>query len=72
MRNNVAYFRKRFGVTQEILGKEIGKTGRSICKKENGEVPFTQLEMLRITNYFKKFDPKTDIQTVFYRDLLEK
>lgn len=70
--NNVQYFRKKFGITQKDIGEIINKSARTVCAKENSLIPWTQLEIKLVTDFFKTKDENINIEIIFFTELYSK
>ena len=67
MPNNVAGFRATYGIAQKILADLCKIALPTYCNKEkNIKAEFTRSEMIIITNFFKKYDPKITMDDLFF------
>ena len=66
LNRKLASVRKLYGLNQNVLAELINVVVATFSAKETGRIPFTQKEMVTITNYFKKLDPKITMDDIFF------
>lgn len=61
--------RKHYNLTQLQVSNLIGISSRSYREKENGLVPFSQIEIVKLIKLFEL--EETDTYQLFYKDYLK-
>ena len=65
--SNLVLIRKKFKITQKQIAEVINKSDKTVSLKENGSVPFTQEEIIRISNFIKNnYDDSITIMDIFF------
>lgn len=63
-------FREIFNLSLEDMGKVIGLTATGYRNKEQGTRSLTQEEMIRITDFLKRYDESLTMDKIFYIDMI--
>ena len=67
MPNNVAGFRAKYKITQQIVADILGIKAPTYCNKENNiKAEFTRSEMVAITTFFKEYEPNITMDDLFF------
>lgn len=67
MPNNVAGFRGKYKISQQVLADECSIRLQTYCNKENNiRAEFTRSEMIAITVFFKKYEPDITMDELFF------
>ena len=72
MSNNVEFFSKRLGISRKEIAEAIGKSTRTVGEKINNNIPWTQMEIMLVTNLLKTQDQSLNVETIFFNDLYSK
>lgn len=65
--SNLVLIRKKFKITQKQIAEVINKSDKTVSLKENGSVPFTQEEIIKISNFIKRnYDDSITIMDIFF------
>ena len=65
--SNLVLVRKKYKITQADIAEVIEKTNKTVSLKENGEIPFTQEEIIKIIKFINlKYDKKVSVDDIFF------
>lgn len=64
--NKIQAYRKTLGVTQKEMSKFLNISEVMYSRKERRLTPFTDIEKVKLLNYFKKYFKDETIDSLFF------
>lgn len=69
MLDNLILCRKKYKIQQSEIAEVINKTNKTVSLKENGKIPITRDEMIKITAHIKKkYNPNITVEDIFFKN----
>lgn len=63
--STLKFFRRKVGLSQSEIAKQLGLDQSTYCRKERGEAPFTVKEAKTLTEIFNK-----TVEELFFNDII--
>ena len=64
--NKIQAYRKTLGLKQKDIAKLLNISVAMYSRKERKEIAFTDVEKVKLLNYFKEYIPNETIDSLFF------